>query len=263
LGGRDFNAYDTLESPKVAIVNQTFVKKFFAGQNPIGKFYQPEQGKKLGEPVEIIGVVKDAKYADLREDIHPTAYVPASQEAHPGQFITFEMRSAAGPPTSLISAVKSACAGVDRDASFQFKTLAVQVNESLARERLLATLSGFFGALALLLATIGLYGVVSYNMTRRRNEIGIRMALGAQQSRVLSTVLGEVAILIGIGLAIGLAATIAATRFIAGFLYGVKANDPWTLCLAAAMLALVAILAGFLPAHRASRLDPMDALREE
>ena len=174
----------------------------------------------------------------------------------------FELR-AAGRPTALISAAKSAIAEVNRDVSLQFKTLALQVDESLARERLLATLSGFFGALALALAMIGLYGVMSYNIARRRNEIGIRMALGAEQSRVLRMVLREVAILIGLGLAIGLSAAMAATRFVASFLYGTKANDPWTLALAAGVLALVAALAGFLPARRASRLDPMNALREE
>ncbi len=163
----------------------------------------------------------------------------------------------------MIQEAKRAVGAVDPDASLQFGTLAAQFDESLARERLLATLSGFFSGLALLLAMIGLYGVTAYNVTRRRNEIGIRLALGAQQSRILRTVLGEVAILIGVGLAIGLAATIGTTRFIASFLYGVKANDPWTLSLAAAMLALVAAIAGFLPACRASRLDPMDALREE
>jgi ABC-type antimicrobial peptide transport system permease subunit len=163
----------------------------------------------------------------------------------------------------MISAAKSSITEVNRDVSLQFKTLAVQVDESLARERLLATLSGFFGGLALLLAMIGLYGVTSYNVTRRRNEIGIRMALGAQQSSVLRAVLGELAILICIGLAIGLGATIGATRFIVSFLYGVKPNDPWTLFLAAGMLAFVAAAAGFVPARRASRLDPMAALREE
>ena len=147
--------------------------------------------------------------------------------------------------------------------SLEFKTLALQVDESLARERLLATLSGFFGGLALLLAMIGLYGVMSYNVTRRRNEIGIRMALGAEPGRVLRMVMGEVALLIGFGLAIGLGAAIATTRFVESFLYGMKPNDPWTLSLAAAVLGLVAMLAGLLPARRASRLDPMNALREE
>jgi ABC-type antimicrobial peptide transport system permease subunit len=186
-----------------------------------------------------------------------------SQNAKPNPYLTFEVRTFSGSPNAIISAVKSAIAGVNRDVSLQFKSLAVQVDESLARERLLAILSGFFGALALLLAMIGLYGVMSYNVARRRNEIGIRMALGAEQSRVLRMVLREVAILIGIGLAIGLGAAIATTRFVESFLYGMKPNDPWTLSLAAGALALVAALAGFLPARRASRLDPMTALREE
>jgi putative ABC transport system permease protein len=262
VAGRDFNAHDTPGSPKVAIVNQTMAKKFFAGQNPVGRRYRPDNGNKLGDPVEIVGVVQDAKYVSLREDIHPTAYVAASQEANGNESNTFELR-VAGAPTAAISAVKASIAAVNRDVSLEFKTLALQVGESLARERLLATLSGFFGGLALVLATIGLYGVMSYNVTRRRNEIGIRMALGAQQSRVLRMVLGEVAILIGMGVAIGLSAAIATTRFVASFLYGMKANDPWTLSLAAAVLALVAALAGFLPARRAARLDPMNALREE
>jgi len=256
--GRDFDAHDTPGSPKVAIVNQSMAKKFFAGQNPLGRRYRSEAGW-----VEIVGVVKDAKYVTLREDIHPTAYVAASQDANPDESKTFELRVATGAPTAAISAVKSSIAEVNRDVSLQFKTLALQVDESLARERLLATLSGFFGGLALALAMIGLYGAMSYNVTRRRNEIGIRMALGAEQSRVLRMVLREVAILIGIGLAIGLGAAIGTTRFIASFLFGMKANDPWTLSLAAGALALVAALAGFLPARRASRLDPMSALREE
>jgi putative ABC transport system permease protein len=159
--------------------------------------------------------------------------------------------------------VKSAIAEINRDVSLEFKTLSLQVDESLSRERLLATLAGFFGGLALLLAMIGLYGVMSYNVTRRRNEIGIRMALGAEPGRVLRMVMEEVAVLIGSGLAIGLGAAIATTRFVESFLYGMKPNDPWTLSLAAAVLALVAILAGLLPARRASRLDPMNALREE
>jgi putative ABC transport system permease protein len=161
--------------------------------------------------------------------------------------------------------VKSGIARVNRDVSIEFKTLTAKVDDSIQREQLLATLSGFFGALALVLATMGLYGVMSYDVARRRNEIGIRMALGARQSRVLGMVLGEVAVLVGIGLAIGLGATIGTTRFVAGFgfLYGMKANDPSTLSLAAAALALVAALAGFLPARKASRLNPMKALREE
>jgi predicted permease len=261
IAGRDFNSHDTPESPKVAIVNQTMAKKFFAGENPIGKRYRAEEGNKMGPWTEIVGMVRDSKYGSLREDILPTSFTAASQDATP-MWYTFELR-AAGPPTAVISGAKSAIAEVNRDVSLQFKPLALQVDESLARERLLASLSGFFGALALALATIGLYGVMSYNIARRRNEIGIRMALGAEQSRVLRMVLREVAILIGLGLAIGLAAAMGTTRFVESFLYGTKANDPWTLSLAAGFLALVAALAGFLPARRASRLEPMNALRDE
>jgi putative ABC transport system permease protein len=263
IAGRDFNAGDTPESTTVALVNQAMVKKFFAGANPLGKIFRLDEGNKVGAPIEIIGIVKDAKYETLREEVPPTAYRAMSQSAKPRTSISFEVRVAAGSPTALVSAVKSAIAEVNRDVSLQFSSLAVQVDESLARERLLATLSGFFGGLALLLAMIGLYGVMSYNVARRRNEIGIRMALGAEQSRVLRMVLREVAILIGIGLAIGLGAALATTRFVESFLYGMKSNDPWTLFSAAAVLALVAALAGFLPARRASRLDPMTALREE
>jgi putative ABC transport system permease protein len=261
VAGRDFDTHDTPQSPKVAIVNQTMAKKFFAGQSPIGKRYRAEDGNTPGPWTEIVGVVKDSKYGSLREEILPAAFIAASQDATP-MWYQFELR-AAGPPAALISGAKSAIAEVNRDVSLQFKPLALQVEESLARERLLATLSGFFGALALALAMIGLYGVMSYNIARRRNEIGIRMALGAKQSRVLRMVLREVAILIGLGLAIGLGAAMGATRTIASFLYGTKANDPWTLCLAAGVLTLVAGLAGFLPARSASRLDPMNALREE
>lgn len=263
LAGRDFDGRDTAGLAKVAIVNESFADKYFHGQNPIGRRYRTEQGNKLGEPVEIIGMVRDAKSLDLREDFHPTVYVPASQDAKPGKLITFELRAAVGNAAALIQGTKRAVGAVDPDASLQFRTLATQVDESLARERLLATLSGFFGGLAVFLATLGLYGVMSYNMAQRRREIGIRMALGAQQSRVLRKVLGEVAILIGMGLAIGLAATIAATHLIASLLYGIKANDPLMLSLAAAILALVAAAAGFLPAHKASRLDPVAALRDE
>ena len=263
LAGRDFNSHDTPESPKVAIVNQTLAKKFFAGQYPIGKHYRPEEGNRLGDPVEIVGVVKDAKYVELREENRPITYLPASQNATPDESTTFELRAAAGAPSSLISSVKSTIAGVNPGVSLQFTTLALQVDESLSRERLLATLSGFFGGLALLLAMIGLYGVMSYNVTRRRNEIGIRMALGAEPARVLRMVMGEVGLLIGAGLALGLAVSLATTQLVASFLYGLTPRDPLTFLLAVGLLAVAASIAGYLQAHRASRLEPLTALREE
>lgn len=244
-------------------MNQTLAKKFFAGQNPIGKRFRRGFGDKPDGLVEIVGVVKDAKYISLREQIHPTAYFAASQYAGADESTTFELRVAAGTPTSVIPAVKSAIAEVNRDASLDFKTLALQVDESISRERLLATLSGFFGVLALLLAMIGLYGVMSYNVTRRRNEIGIRLALGAEPGRVLRMVMGEVSLLIGIGLTFGLCLAMATTRLVASLLYGLKPNDPLTLSLALVLLAAVAALAGYLQARRASLVEPLIALREE
>jgi ABC-type antimicrobial peptide transport system permease subunit len=205
--------------------------------------------------------VKDAKYRSLREEILPTAYIPMSEDDKLGLFINFELSAASS--ADLIPSVKMAIGKTDRDVALEFITLAAQVSESLNRERLLATLSGFFGGLALLLATIGLYGVMSYNVARRRNEIGIRLALGADQGGVLRMVLSEVARLVGVGLAVGLGAALVTTRFVWAFLYGLKATDPSTLVLAAAVLAAVAAVAGYLPARRASRLDPMAALREE
>ncbi|HLK69959.1 MAG TPA: ABC transporter permease [Bryobacteraceae bacterium] len=261
LAGRDFNEHDTPESPKVAIVNQTMAKRYFPGQDPVGKRFRSEAGASMGPWHQIVGVVRDSKYGSLREEILPTAFVASNQDATP-MWYQFEVRSAVAP-AALIPVAKSAIAEVNRDVSLQFRMLALQVEESLARERLLATLSGFFGALALALAMLGLYGVMSYNVARRRNEIGIRMALGAAQSRLLRMVLSEVALLIGIGLAVGLAATIGTTRFVESFLYGTKVNDPWTISLAAGLLAAVAAVAGFLPARSASRLDPMNALRDE
>jgi putative ABC transport system permease protein len=163
----------------------------------------------------------------------------------------------------LTAAVKAAIGEVNRDVSIEFTTLATKVDESISRERLLATLAGFFGALALLLATVGFYGVMSHNVARRRNEIAIRMALGAERAVVLRMVLGEAALLIGIGMAVGLGLAVAMTRFVASFLNGLAPNDPLTFFLAAAALAGVGTLAGYLPARRASRLDPMTALREE
>jgi putative ABC transport system permease protein len=258
IAGRDFNQYDTPQSQSVAIVNEAFAKRYYGVANPLGKTFRWRPGNKLSAPVEIVGVVKDAKYASLRQKISPTMFVPELQVS-PRGFANIEIRANIG----VASSVKAAIEAVNRDISLQLTTFTVQIEESLVRERLLATLSGFFGGLALLLAIIGLYGVMSYNVARRRNEIGIRMALGAEQSRVLRMVLGEVATLIFIGLAIGMGATLATTRYVASFLYDLAPNDPKTLGSAAAILAITAIVAGYIPARRASRLDPMTALREE
>ncbi|HVO97233.1 MAG TPA: ABC transporter permease [Bryobacteraceae bacterium] len=263
VAGRDFTEHDTAGNQPVGIINQAMAKKFFPNTNPLGKHFWDDDDEKAGQRVEIVGIVKDAKYDSLRRDAPPTAYRAWGQTPSPFPGAIFEVRVTGGAPTSILGGVKQAAAEVDPAMTLEIHSYAGLVEESLTRERLLATLSAFFGGLALLLAVIGLYGVMSYNVSRRRNEIGIRMALGAEQARVLRMVMGEAALMIVIGLAIGLGATIGLTRFVASFLYGVKPNDPWTLGIAAVTLATVAVLAGFFPARRASRLDPMAALREE
>jgi putative ABC transport system permease protein len=206
--------------------------------------------------------VGDAKYANLREEIMPIIYLATTQDKDAFPSATFELRSA-GSAADLVPGVKAALEQVNHDITLEFRTLSDQVASSLTRERLLATLSGFFGALALLLATVGLYGVMAYNVARRRGEIGIRMALGAQQGTVLRLVLGEVSLLAGVGLAVGLAAAYATTHLINTFVYGMTAKDPGTFAGAVVLLGAVALVAGYLPARRASKLDPMIALREE
>ena len=261
IAGRDFNEYDTLHAPLVAVINQSMARKFFGSPlNAVGKTFR-NGWNEISGPIQIVGVVKDTKYTSLRAEGEAIAYYPLSQ-LPPMRWANFLLR-ANGPVASLIPGVKAAVDEVNHDITLQFRTLSVQLDESLGRERLLATLSGFFGALALALAVIGLYGVMSYNVARRRNEIGIRMALGAEQARVLRMVLAEVAILLVAGLALGLAVAIFSTRLLASFLYHLEPNDPKTLVTACVVLAVAAVVAGLLPARRAANLDPMAALREE
>ena len=263
LAGRDFNDHDTPKSRPVGIVNESFARKFFGGANAIGKVFRKVGDKdQLEPPVEIVGVVRDAKYRNLRDKGVPTIYQPMSQDPDLFTFSNFELRAEASA-VDLIPTVKSAMAQFNPNVVLTFKTMTTQIDESLGRERLLATLSGFFGALALLLSAIGLYGVMSYSVARRRNEIGIRMALGAEQRRILTMVLRDVAVLLTVGLAAGIGAALFATRLLATFLYGVTAHDPGVIVISSVLLAIVAAAAGYLPARRASRLDPMTALREE
>jgi putative ABC transport system permease protein len=266
LLGRPFDdRRDTAASQKVAIVNQAFVKTFFAGQNPIGLGFQIEEPPGAPRPLyEIVGVVKDTKYTDLRQPFGPIGYFPASQgdpkEYSP--FVQVVLRSSA-PLTTITSEISAAVTQVNASIVLQFDTMRNQVTESLLRERLMATLSGFFGGLAALIATIGLYGVMSYMVARRRNEIGIRMALGADRRDVVRMVMSEASILLGAGVLVGLVAAVAAARTATTLLFGLQPGDPTTLLLAAAGLGLVAMLASYVPAVRASRLEPTAALREE
>jgi predicted permease len=263
LAGRDFNSHDTPNSPKVAIVNESMALKYFGSPSPLGRYLRVQDGAQIGAPYEVIGVVKNAKYGTLRDEMSPTLYLTRNQDPGSGTVVHFELQTVAGPPEVLSAPAKSAVADIDRGASLQIVPLTARIGKSLSRDRLLAALSAIFGSLALILAMIGLYGVMSYNVARRRNEIAIRMALGAQQTRVVRMVLTEVLLMVGTGLVLGLALTIALTRFVASLLYRLTPNDPLTLSIAAAALAGAGIFAGYLPVRRVSRVDPMTALREE
>jgi predicted permease len=263
LAGRDFDQRDTPTSPTVAIVNQEFADKFYGGANPIGKEFMVEVGPGETPPLyQIVGLVKNSKYQSLREDFKAIAYVASSQDKTPGFGTNIIVRSTA-PLGSLLAAVRRTVLEQNPEISLEFHVFHAQLRESLLRERLMATLSGFFGFLAVVLATIGLYGVMSYMVARRRSEIGIRMALGANRGDVLSLVLREAGVLLAAGLVIGVGLAVAAGRAATSLLFGLKPTDPVTIGLSVALLAAVAIVASFLPAFRASRLEPMLALREE
>jgi predicted permease len=260
--GRDFNSGDRIGTPLVAIINETMARKFYKTENAIGKTFRFRAGSRTSEPYEIIGIVKDAKYQTLREKTLPTAFVAMAQDSESVLGGTVELRIPSGAAAAA-PRVRAAIAEIDPRMSMTVKTLATQVAASLTRERLLATLSGFFGGLAILLSMIGLYGVLSYNVARRRGEIGVRMALGAGRRRIASMVLSEVGWVVITGFVVGVALSLASTRFIASFLFGVQPTDAATFAGSMALLAAVAIVAAYVPARRASRVDPMEALREE
>jgi putative ABC transport system permease protein len=261
LQGRDFNATDVQGGPTVAVVSRTLARKFFGTENVVGRSYRTRDGDDLSPPFLIIGVVEDTKYRSIREEMQPTAYLALSQIKPTSslQFLLFT----SGPPANLIPSVTAMAEQVNPRISLRFTTLERQLAETVTRERLLATLSGFFGVLALLLATIGLYGVISYNVSQRRNEIGVRIALGSARARILRLILGEVGVILAVGLVIGGVVAWFSARLVATLLYGVSPSDPMSLGGSASILALVSLVAATLPALRAARLDPIEALRDE
>ena len=261
LLGRDFSDHDDSGAPKVMLITESVARRFFGQANPIGKTIRADGPGKAGI-YQVIGVVKDAKYASVDEGLTLTVYIACAQDSDPRPGVNFEVRTERLPDT-FIPAVRAAIGEVNRGISLEFRNFETQVNESLLQPRMVALLSAFFGGLALLLAMIGLYGVTAYGVARRQSEIGIRMALGAQPGSVVWLVLREVAAMLAIGTALGLGASLSAGRLVASLLYGVKPSDGAPLAIAAVVLALATGIAAYLPAHRAARLDPMAALREE
>jgi predicted permease len=261
--GREFSSADTETSPKVAIVSESVARKFFPDQNPMGRrlgFMKPEAGGDF----QIVGVAKDILPKMREPQSSQAVYIPYTQ-AFPDDYgqMTFLIHSALDP-SSLIPAVRRAVESIDKNLpAVDVQTEEADAADELGDERSLATLLSFFGALALLLAAIGLYGTMSYSVVRRTKELGIRMTLGARKEVMLWMILRETIRLVAVGVAIGIPLSLASAPLISSWLFGVKPADPVTILISSAVMLMVALLASYLPARRATKVDPMVALRYE
>jgi predicted permease len=263
VAGRDFGDRDTRETPAVAVVSEAFVKQFVPDGRALGRIIRLEVAPGEEEPAfEIVGIVNDTKLTSLRDDIEPMAYVASTQEKDAGNTTQFVLRSRT-TVAALMPAITRAVHDFSPAVNLEMRVLDSAIQSSLLRERLMAALSAGFGALAAVLAAVGLYGVMSYVVARRSNEIGIRMAMGAARTQVLRMVLGETAWLMAAGVVAGTALVIGGARFARSLLFQLTPTDPTTVASAVALLATIGLLAGFIPARRASRVDPAMALRDE
>ena len=259
LRGRDFNVQDAEDKPKVVIVNEAFERMHYDGADAVGS--RLSFGGAQGPWQEIVGVVRDSKYLTLGEEPVPCVYLPLAQNHETG--VSLHVRATVDP-SSLIGAVRTEVQALEKNLPVtNVRPMTETIGNSLYAARMGAILLGIFGALALLLAAVGLYGVMSYVVSRRTREIGIRMALGAQSSDVFKLVLKEGMTLVAIGVALGLVKAMIVTRLLASFLYGISATDEITFASIPLILALVALVACYLPARRAMKVDPMVALRYE
>jgi predicted permease len=261
LQGRAFSVHDTPSSPRVAVINRALARKFFPNENPVGRIFETDPEDVEG-PVEIVGVAADTRYADLRSETPPTFYASNGQKLRAGRMV-IELRTAA-EPGSVLAQARTAVESLDRDLPLMdVRTMTEQINTTLTGERTFAQLTAGFSVLALILATIGIYGIMAYTVSRRTSEIGLRIALGAPANLVLGRVLREALVMTVAGIFIGVAVAVWLTRFFSSMLYGLKAADPITLAGTALVLAVIAIVAAFAAARRASRIDPIRALRHE
>jgi len=263
LAGRDIEDRDHPGSPAIAIINQRFARDNFGDQNPLGRHLILWKGKDPARDMEIVGVAKNARYGGLKEQIPPVVYFPYDQGYPPRNEMVFALRTA-GDPLSYVRSVLETVGQADpRMPLTDVQTQTEEINEDMSQETTLASLCTAFALLALTIACVGLYGTMSYTVARRTGEIGIRMALGAQRRAVVWMVLREVAILALVGLAISIPAALITAKFIESFLFGTKPSDPLSMAIAVTILLSAALLAGYVPARRAARIDPMNALRHE
>jgi len=264
LMGRSLSAQDDARSPRVAVVNQSFAKAHFGNENPIGKRFS--FGTENLNEIEIVGLARDAKYTSQRDEIEPTVYQSWRQSLSRVNMVVFEVRTA-GDPMPFVGPIRAAMRDVDSNLPLSnIRTQIQQADQTLAMERMFAKLLTLFGVIAQLLAAIGLYGVMAYAVSQRTQEIGIRMALGADRRKVLMMIVRQGMMLTVVGVAIGLGGAFVLMKYLEGLtslLFGVEARDPATFAVIAGLLGAVALLACLVPARRATKVDPLTALRYE
>jgi predicted permease len=259
LEGRDFNDADVKKDPKIAIVNKRFATHFFGDKSAVGRHLGQRGGANPTLDIEIIGVVDDSLYEGPREGVRRQVFIPAWGAGSGTIYVRTTLGSAAA-----FALIRRELQALDRSLPvFETKTVQAQLDETLLTDRLVALLSAGFGMLATLLASIGLYGVMAFVVARRRKELGIRLALGAQRAAILWSVMREVLILLSIGLVVGIPTGLGLGRFVSAQLYGIQGHDPSVALGTMLLLTTISALAGFIPAHRASRVDPILALRYE
>jgi predicted permease len=266
LAGRDFNESDTASAPKVGILSESLARKAFPGQNPIGKrflaHFHPREGTS-GDLIEVVGICSDTRYWSLKQDPVGMFYQPYQQTPNLDYGATYEVRTSLSP-ASIAPSLRKAVQAIDPDLPLQeIRTQQEQIDASMQQERIIAALTASFGMLALVLASVGVYGVMAYSVAQRTSEIGIRMALGALPREVLTMVLREATWIALVGIACGIGATLLSTRLVTSLLYGLHPNDPAILATSALLLALVGLVASWVPARRAAAVEPMLALRHE